>query len=53
MHPAQAIDKFQSDIASAFRGLQSAAADVQHSVLDRMYQLQADWQPRLDRIDIA
>lgn len=49
----QIIDSFQSDVASAASGLQSAVADVQRSVLDRMAQLQAEWQPRLDRIDLG
>ncbi|KAL4437383.1 hypothetical protein ABPG75_004522 [Micractinium tetrahymenae] len=49
----QIIDSFRSDIASAASGIQSATADVQRSVLDRMEEVQAEWQPQLDKIDVG
>lgn len=51
--PPQTIDAFRSNLASLRQGLQAAVRDVQAAVLDRMEALQAEWQPTLDRLDVA
>ncbi|KAI7837040.1 hypothetical protein COHA_009117 [Chlorella ohadii] len=47
------IGGFQSDLGSVLAGMRSATADIQRLVLDKMQQLQEDWQPRLDKLDVA
>lgn len=49
----QTIDDFHSDVASASAGMQGAIADVQHNVVVRMQELQQQWQPRLDKLDVV
>jgi hypothetical protein len=51
-HP-QVIDDFLSSMGGVSDGLQTAASDIQAAVLDRMQELQAEWQPLADRLDIV
>lgn len=49
----QTIDAFRADLASLREGLQAAVREVHAAVLDKMEALQAEWQPTLDRLDVA
>ncbi|KAL4855091.1 Mitochondrial metalloendopeptidase OMA1 [Chlorella vulgaris] len=49
----QVIDDFLSSMGGVSNGLQTAASDIQEAVLDRMQELQAEWQPLADRLDIV
>ena len=54
LHAApQTISSLRSDASSALSGMRTAVDDVQQDVLDRMDSLQAEWQPKLDKLDVV
>ncbi|PSC68504.1 hypothetical protein C2E20_7905 [Micractinium conductrix] len=49
----ETISSLRSDASSALSGMRTAVDDVQQDVLDRMDSLQAEWQPKLDKLDVV